>query len=172
MQRRRLLTLGVISAVVLTIGGGTLALLEPGLQGGRLSAGARNVFTAVAKAVLEGSLPDPEHGKTAALQGLIDRIDALQASLPPHAQAELSQLLSLLASSPGRRALAGVSSDWAVATVIEIQEGLQSMRFSGISLRQQAYHALHDIVSGAYFSDAQTWGRIGYPGPVNLKEDR
>ncbi len=160
--------MGAVSAAVLTVGGGTLALLEPGLQDGRLSASARSVFMAVSAAILEGSLPDDEHGRSAGLAGLLERIDVLQAALPPHAQAELSQLLSLLASSPGRRALAGLSSAWPIATVTEIQEALQSMRLSGISLRQQAYHALHDIVSGAYFSDAQTWGRIGYPGPLKI----
>lgn len=168
MQRRRLLALGAVSAAVLTVGGGTLALLEPGLQDGRLSASARRVFMAVGAAILEGSLPDDEHDRSAGLAGLLERIDVLQAALPPHAQTELSQLLSLLARAPGRRALAGLSSAWPIATVTEIQEALQSMRLSGISLRQQAYHALHDIVSGAYFSDAQTWGRIGYPGPTKI----
>ena len=42
------------------------------------------------------------------------------------------------------------------------------MRVSSISLRQQAYQALHDIVGGAYFSDAQTWGLLGYPGPLKI----
>ncbi len=168
MQRRRLLALGAVSAAVLAIGGGTLSLLKPGLDGGRLSAGAREVFVAVGRAILEGSLPSEAPASNAALAGLIERIDALQAALPPHAQAELSQLLSLLASSPGRHALAGLSSPWPQATVVEIQGALQLMRTSGMSLRQQAYHALHDIVGGAYFSDAQTWGRIGYPGPVKI----
>ena len=168
MQRRRLLTLGVVSAAVLAVGGGALSLLRPGLDGGRLSAGAREVFEAVGRTMLEGSLPSDSTGATAAIEGLIDRIDKLQAALPPHAQAELSQLLSVLASPPGRRALAGLSTPWPQAAAVEIQEALQSMRTSNISLRQQAYHALHDIVGGAYFSDAQTWGRIGYPGPAKI----
>jgi hypothetical protein len=40
------------------------------------------------------------------------------------------------------------------------------MRLSSVSLRQQAYHALHDIISGAYFAEPTTWKLLGYPGPV------
>ena len=50
----------------------------------------------------------------------------------------------------------------------QLQKALQSMRVSTLSLRQQAYHALHDIVGGAYFSDAQTWAQLGYPGPIKI----
>lgn len=161
-----MLALGAVSAAVLAVGGGTLALLQPGVHQARLSHAARDVFSAVGRAMLEGSLPSNPAAANAALAGLVERIDALVAALPPHAQAELSQLLSLLASSGGRRLLAGLAVPWADASVPEIQQALQSMRTSGLSLRQQAYHALHDIVGGAYFSDAQTWGPIGYPGPV------
>ena len=42
------------------------------------------------------------------------------------------------------------------------------MRLSTISLRQQAYQALHDIVGSAYFSDAGTWSMLGYPGPLKI----
>ena len=36
---------------------------------------------------------------------------------------------------------------------------------STLSLKQQAYQALHDIVGAAYFSDPGTWALLGYPGP-------
>jgi hypothetical protein len=99
---------------------------------------------------------------------LLTRVDALVAGLPRHAQAELSQLLSLLASGAGRRAVAGLVPAWDAATVEDIQAALQSMRTASLSLRQQAYHALHDITFGAYFSDASTWSVLGYPGPTPI----
>ena len=88
--------------------------------------------------------------------------------MPSHAQQELSQLLALLASGVGRRALAGLSSDWSAASTAEIQRALQTMRTSSIALRQQAYHALHDITGAAYFSDRSTWSLLGYPGPIDI----
>lgn len=165
MQRRTWLKLGVASAAVLAVGGTAVALLEPGLRDGRLTAGARKVFSAIGAAMLDGSLPPEGPARQAALAGLLDRIDALVAALPPHAQDELSQLLALLASRPGRVGLAGLSQDWPAASIGEIQAALQEMRVSRISLRQQAYQALHDITGGAYFSDASTWAQLGYPGP-------
>lgn len=168
MQRRTLLTLGAVSAAALAVGGGALALLQPGLQDARLSAGAREVFAGASRGLLDGSLPTGSNELTAALQGLLDRIEGVIAALPPHAQSELSQLLALLASAGGRRVIAGLGEPWSSATIAQVQQGLQSMRVSSISLRQQAYQALHDIVGGAYFSDPQTWKLLGYPGPRKI----
>ena len=166
MQRRRLLKLGAASAALLVVGGGALAAFQPGLVDGRLSSGAREVFLAVGRGVLEGALPAA--GPAAALEAMVQRVDMLVQGLPPHAQAELSQLLALLGSAPGRSLLAGLGSDWPQASTGEVQTALASMRFSGLSLRQQAYQALHDIVNGAYFSERATWVALGYPGPVAI----
>jgi hypothetical protein len=168
MQRRRLLALGAVSAAVLAVGGGALALLRPGLHDGKLTEPGREVFRAVARGLLDGTLPAVADGQDTALRGLLDRIDALVAGLAPHAQSELSQLLALLASAGGRRGLADMASPWNEASVPDIQQGLQSMRVSGLALRQQAYQALHDIVGSAYFADAGTWNVLGYPGPLKV----
>lgn len=168
MQRRTWLKLGLASATVLAVGGAAMALVEPGLREARLSPAGRTVFSGVGRAMLDGSLPAQGGAREAALAGLLERIDALVAGLPPHAQAELSQLLALLASGAGRHALAGLSQDWASAPVADIQAALQAMRVSRISLRQQAYQALHDITGSAYFSDVSTWAMLGYPGPMKI----
>ena len=126
------------------------------------------MFSAVGRAVLDKSIPADEGARQTALNGLLARIDTLVTGLPPHAQAELSQLLSLLASSGGRRALAGLSQPWADAPVADIQRALQGMRLASLALRQQAYGALHDITASAYFSDEATWSLLGYPGPVKI----
>lgn len=168
MQRRTLLKLGAASAAVLIVAGGAAALLQPGLKGGVLSDAGREVFSAVGRAVLDKTLPADEGARQVALQGLLTRVDILVQSLPPHAQAELSQLLALLASAPGRRALAGLSQPWPEASIVDIQHALQDMRLSALALRQQAYAALHDITAGAYFSDPSSWPLLGYPGPLKI----
>jgi hypothetical protein len=166
MKRRTWLQLGLASGVVLALGGGAVALIEPGLRAGRLSTAGKTVFTAVGRAVLDGSLPADANLQSKAIEGLLERLDILIGNLPPHAQAEISQLLALLGSGVGRVSVAGLSSPWPEAGVAQIQGALQSMRSSTLSLKQQAYHALHDLVAGAYFSDANTWRQLGYPGPV------
>jgi hypothetical protein len=168
MQRRTLLKLGGASAAVLLVAGGAAALLQPGLVGGVLSASGRGVFSAVGRAVLDKTLPADDGARQIALNGLLSRVDVLVQALPPHAQAELSQLLALLASTAGRRALAGLGQPWQQASVADIQRSLQDMRLSGLALRQQAYAALHDITAGAYFSDPASWTLLGYPGPMKI----
>jgi hypothetical protein len=166
MKRRTLFQLSAGAAVALLIVGGGVALVAPGLQDGRLSSAGRDVITAVGRAVLDGSLPSETGAQQIALNGLLIRVDGLVGALAPHAQAELSQLLALLATGAGRRSLAGLSPDWPDASVAQVQAALQDMRLSSLALRQQAYLALHDIVGGAYFSDPSTWPLLGYPGPA------
>ncbi len=168
MKRRTLFKLGAASAALLAVGGGAAALLQPGLHDGKLAAAGREVFRAVGRAVLQASLPPEEAARQAALDGLLERIDALALALPPHAQDELSQLLSLLASVPGRHLLAGLNRPWPVASEADIQQALQGMRLSTLALRQQAYAALHDIAAAAYFTDEATWPQLGYPGPLAI----
>jgi hypothetical protein len=165
MQRRSWLKLGAASTVLLAIGGGSVALLQPAWSDAKLAPAAREVFHAAARGLLDGTLPPQGPERAHALDALNERIEALIAGLPPHAQGELSQLLALLASAPGRRLFAGLAAPWPDASEAQIQQALQDMRVSPLALKQQAYQALHDIVSGAYFSEPATWAAMGYPGP-------
>jgi len=165
MQRRTLLKLGAGSAAVLALAGGGLALLRPGLSQGRLSAAGREVFHAVARAVLDGALPSDDRARAVALEAHLQRLDETVAAFPPATQSELSQLLALLASTPGRLGLARLRPAWPDADVVEVQQALQGMRTSSLALPQQAYHALRDLTNAAYFADAATWSQLGYPGP-------
>ena len=168
MQRRTLLKLGLVSGAVLALAGGAAMLLQPGLVQGRLSDAGRGLFISAGRAILQGTLPQDAGAQQQALQGMADRVDALAQNLPPHVQAELSQLVGLLCTSAGRRGLAGLSSDWLDASPAQVLAALEDMRFSRLAVRQQAYQALHEIVGGAYFSDEATWSTLGYPGPVDI----
>ena len=168
MQRRTFFGLGLASGAVLLVAGGAAAVLQPGLERGKLSPVGRGVFAAVGRAVLDKTLPADRGLRDAAISGLLERIDALTASLPPHAQGELSQLLSLLGSAAGRHALATLAVPWRLARVVDVQRALQGMRLSRFALKQQAYSALHEITSAAYFSDSAMWPILGYPGPRKI----
>ena len=165
MKRRTLLKLGAGSAVLLAVTGGSLALLRPGVEAGRLTATGRAVFGAVARAVLDGSLPEGAAERDAALAAQLRRLDTTVAGLPLPVQKELSDLLALLSAAPGRLGLAGLGSGWEQASIADLQTMLQGLRVSGLELRQQAYHALRDLTNAAYFSDPSTWPALGYPGP-------
>jgi hypothetical protein len=165
MERRSLLKLGVGAAALLALAGGGVALFQPGLAAGRLTDAGKTVFDAVARAVLDGSLPQAATEKRAALDAQLKRLDEVILAFPSAVQAELSQLLAILSTSAGRRVLAGLSTDWPDASVAEIQAAFDDMRLSGLAARQQAYHALRDLTNAAFYADASAWPLIGYPGP-------
>lgn len=168
MQRRTLLKLGLGSAAVLAVAGTGVAWLRPGLDAAGLTPAGRTVFAAVARAVLDGVLPKDGAQQADAIEAQLRRLDTTIAALPRHARDELSQLLALLASPPGRLAFAGLAPSWAEADVPALQSALVAMRDSSLSLRQQAYHALRDLTNAAYFADPAAWPALQYPGPVAL----
>jgi hypothetical protein len=169
MQRRTLLRLGVASAVVVSlVGVGTAWMREPAWRDGRLLPAGRDVLHAIANAVLDGSLPEAQGERGAALEHHLQRMQVTIAGMPSHVQAELDTLLSLLSRAPVRRTLAGLPSPWDVASVHEVQAALQSMRSSTLVVRRQAYSALRDLTHAAYFADPSTWPLMGYPGPRTI----
>jgi hypothetical protein len=165
MQRRSLLKLGAATGLLLAIAGTGLALYRPGWQDGQLTEAGRAMFGAVCAAVLDGFLPKQPAQRQAALDAHLRNLQATLTGLPAALQAEVAQLSAVLCSPPGRRALAGLSTDWAQAEVSEVQQALQDMRLSSLALRQQAYHALRDLTNAAWFADPSSWPAIGYPGP-------
>lgn len=169
MRRRTLLKLGTAGAAALALaGGGAAWLYRAAWRDGRLTATGRSVLSAVARAVLDGSLPTDERPRVTAMAAHLDRMDATLRALPPATQEEVADLLALLALPPSRLALAGLSVDWARADTTQIQSALQAMRTSRSSLRRQAYQALRDLTHAAYFSDRSTWAQLGYPGPTDV----
>jgi hypothetical protein len=166
MQRRTLLGLGVAGGALLALAGSGIALMyEAAWRNGRLEPAGRSVLGAVARAVLDGSLPVETADQTAAIDTHLTRMNATVAAMSPNTQGEIADLLALLAMPPGRRALAGLASPWPRATLAELQGALQSMRQSSLLLRRQAYGALRDLTHAAYFSDPSAWPLLGYPGP-------
>lgn len=165
-SRRRLLKLGAGTAAVLAVAGSAAWLWQPGWRTGRLSAAGREVFRAVGRCVLEGSLPKDAAAREAALDRHLDQLDLTIAGLHRAARAELSQLLGLLALAPGRRWFTGLRMEWAEAGIDALEPALRRMRGDAHPLRQQAYHALRDLSNAAYYAQPEHWGPMGYPGPV------
>lgn len=160
--------MGLGAAALLTIVGGGLALVRPGLDKGHLTAHSDEIFRAIAGAVLDGSLALPQSAREVQLRSHLQRVDDAIAAFPAATQAELSQLLALLASAPGRSLLAGLHTPWASGTPQEIQVCLQAMRTSSVRIRQQTYHALRDLTNAAFYADPQAWPLMGYSGPMPL----
>jgi hypothetical protein len=168
MQRRRLLQLGLGAGALLALAGAGVSAWRPGWHEGQLSEPAADVFAAVACAVLQGCLPADPAVQHLALQAHRRRLNASIAGLAPATRRELSDLLALLGTAAGRRALTGLGTPWAQASAAEVLGALDGMRASGSTTRQQVYHALRDLCNAAWFADAGSWVALGYPGPQNI----
>ncbi len=167
LSRRNLLTLGVASSALLIVGGGAAALSRPVWSEGKLLPDGRTVMSAVARAVLDGALPVDATARSAALSGQMQRVEGALNAFALHTQAEFAQLLALLAHPWSRMAM-GMSTDWGRASATEVGAWLQSQRQSSLDLKQQAYHALHDLTLAAWFSDKASWKSIGYELPISV----
>ena len=165
MKRRSLLQLGLGASVLLALAGAGVSAWRPGWRDGALIEPAREIFGAVARAVLQGCLPDDPAVQRVALQAHLQRLDASIAGLAPATRRELSDLLAVLNTAAGRLALAGLGTAWVQASTAEVQQALSDMRLSSSITRQQVYHALRDLTNAAWFADAGNWAFVGYPGP-------
>jgi hypothetical protein len=169
MQRRTLLGLGVAGAALVALAGGGAALMhERAWRDGKLLPAGRRVLAAVARAVLDGSLPADAAAQAAAIDDHLARMESTLSAMPLQTQREVADLLALLAMPPLRVTLAGLTGAWEHASVADVQAALQSMRQSSLLLRRQAYNALRDLTHAAYFADASTWPLLHYPGPRAL----
>ena len=169
MQRRTLLGLGVAGAAIVALAGGAAAwMYEAAWRDGKLLPAGRRVFAAVARAVLDGSLPADASAQVAAVESHLMRMEATINAMPPHTQAEIADLLALLHLPPVRATLTGLPQAWDSAPLRDVQAALQTMRESSLLLRRQAYGALRDLTHAAYFADASTWSLLRYPGPRAL----
>jgi hypothetical protein len=175
IKRRRLLQVGALGAAAL----GAAWLLGPrpwqaaptvpaswGLAGAAPSIvqwnpKARALIKAVAGVILGTVAGDR-------LEAAVEGVELAVAQLSPAAQREVGELLSLLTLAPTRGLATGVWSDWAEASVQDVTAFLERWRHSRIGLLQSGYHALHDLVLGAWYADPQSWPSIGYAGPPAL----
>jgi hypothetical protein len=168
LSRRTFLTTGVVAALVLAAGGGIYRLTHGAAVPNRfaLDGEARAVIEAIVPAMLDGALPQQPDARRAAIGAATQRVKQAILGLPLATQKEIQDLFSLLALGPARRFLAGVPDSWSSASSEQVAAFLQSWRGHRIATLQTAYHALHDLVLGAWYADPSAWAAISYPGPL------
>lgn len=170
LSRRQFLKAGLIGGIALS---GLAAWY--GLRRG-LSKHGETDFTgseaamvsAVAAAVLAGMLPKEAGARRAALDRTVSGVARAIGGLGAAAQQEIGELFALLDFPPTRGALAGIWMRWEDAGPDKVAAFLTSWRHSRFALLQSAYAALHDLVLGAWYGQAESWQAIGYPGPPDV----
>ncbi|WP_307665338.1 hypothetical protein [Pseudoduganella namucuonensis] len=159
---------GVAGAALLAAGGALYRTAAGPSAPGRylLDGEARAVLAAIAPAIVGPMLPSGAADRAAAVARTVDGVQQAIASLPLATQREVRDLFGLLALAPARRFLAGVPAAWGEASVAQVSAFLQDWRTHRLAMLQTAYHALHDLVLGAWYADSSSWAGIGYAGPI------
>lgn len=166
-NRRTFLKVGALAALALATGGGMYRYLQkPDAARFVLDGEARAAFDAIVPAMLAGALPRDAGARAAAVGATTERVHKAILGLPLGTQKEVQDLFGLLALSPARRLLTGVSDGWSKASPEQVSAFLQDWRFHRLAMLQTAYHALHDLIIGSWYADPSTWASIGYPGPI------
>lgn len=167
ITRRRFLQVGIAGAAILIAG---RALYRPRHPATSRVLDERGVelVTALAPAVLAGSLPTEPSARAAVIQDVVEAFDQAVAGLSPAVQSELQDLFGLLCFAPARVALAGVWSPWNEAGESAIAEFLSRWRTSRFDLLRAGYQALTQLLQAAWYGNPRAWGAIGYSGPPKL----
>ena len=167
LNRRTFLKTGLLGALALAAGGALYRTVQGAVPPGRyvLDGEARAVLAAIVPAIVGPMLPDEAAARAAAVVRTTDGVQQAIASLPLGTQKEVRDLFGLLALAPARRFLAGVPA-WSDTTPEQAAAFLQGWRTHRLEMLQTAYHALHDLVLGAWYADPASWAATGYPGPI------
>jgi hypothetical protein len=170
LSRRTFIAAGFVGAAALAAAAWLRGTHAPasGVARRALDADGEAIFAAVAPLLLDGALPHTKAARDAALTQTLDGIDTAVAGLSPSAQAELAQLIALLALPPVRFGVARISNAWPGASPIEVRRFLDNCRDSRFTLMRAAYDALHDLTFAAWYGNQNAWPAIGYPGPPAL----
>ncbi|WP_409267882.1 hypothetical protein [Massilia sp. BHUDP2] len=165
-SRRTFLKAGGLAALALAAGGAFYRARYSGTPHRfALDGEARAALHAILPAILAGALPQ-DAGREAALTRTIDGVHQAILGLPPGTQKEVQDLFGLLALAPARSLLTGIAGGWEGARVDEVSACLEDWRLHRLGLLRSAYHALHDLVLGAWYAQPSSWAAIGYPGPL------
>jgi hypothetical protein len=162
--RRSFLRAGLIGTLALATAGSLYRVIRHSDAPGEFifDDQTRSVLNAIIPVVLMGAIDSSSSTVTAA----IDRVQRAITGLPLTAQREIQDLFGLLTLAPSRRFLVGLPDDWPQAKQEDIEAFLNGWRQHRFGMLQNAYHALHDLITGSWYADESTWPFIGYPGPI------
>lgn len=166
-KRRWFLKTALVTSTALGAFGGW-TYWNRGISNGVLTEQGRDIFKAVARAVLANVLPADKAQREAKLEQQMGRLDEVIRSMPTSSQIELAGLLGALANAPTRWLLTGLSKPWTEASVQDINQALNTMRLHSQVPQLVSYHVLRDVTCLAFFSTPDNWSIAAYPGPLDL----
>jgi hypothetical protein len=123
------------------------------------------VLSAILPALLYAALPEDTTLAQAELTRTQTAITDFMPYLPLRQQQELEQLFTLLACRVTQLALSGHITALAELSLSQRLQLLSRWRDSYITVLQQAYHGLRELLYGAYYGQPEHWLPLSYTAP-------
>jgi hypothetical protein len=164
ISRRSFLRAGLIGTLALAAAGGVYRATRHADAPVRFVFDNESIY--MLNAIVPVMLKDAIDPSPLAVTTAVTRVQEAVAGLPLATQREIQDLFGLLTLGPSRRFLVGLPDDWPQAKQNDVAAFLNNWRLHRFALLQSAYHALHDLITGAWYADESTWASIGYPGPI------
>ena len=173
MNRRQFLRTGIVGGAVLASGAAWIVWRDRDLSTSAAVALQQQqridrIIGAIAPVILAGALPVEAAARTQTLERVSADVGHVIANFTPPVRGEVHELFSLLDIGIARRVLTGVTSDWPSADPSEVSAFLERWRRSSFDTLQSGYHALHDLVLGAFYASPAAWSAVGYAGPPEI----
>ena len=173
MNRRQFLKTGVVGGAVLATGAAWMSWRDHDSSNtaGVVQQQQRRIdriIGAIAPVILAGALPADAAARSQTLQRVSEDVSHVIAHFTPPVRSEVHELFALLDIGVARRLLTGITSDWPHADPADVTAFLERWHRSYFATLQSGYHALHDLVLGAFYASPATWTSIGYAGPPQL----
>lgn len=169
LHRRTFLKIGMSGAAMLALGGVGLGLrssvlVVPSGPLHCLTARQYSIFAAIADCMIS---PTDEMPQIQEL-GVVEQIDEMLRHVHPDDRTQILQVLSLL-----ENALAGFLLDGRFQTFTATSRQarvriLEGWRTSRLSVKQQAFVALHGLCVAAYWGNPKAYIFAGYSGPPDF----
>ncbi len=160
MDRRQFIFSGIALAASASLG---ISLWQHSLQPD--TDNRHWVLAALLPALLYGVLPQDPTLAQQQIAHTQQAVSDFMPYLPLRQQQELHQLFNLLANRLSQLGLTGQISDLPELSVMQRLELLQRWRDSYLSLLQQAYHGLRELLYGAYYGQSEHWQALAYTAP-------
>ena len=176
MNRRQFVKAGLFGGAALAAGGAWIAWTDAQRNdpanrvANERSAQDRidRIVGAIAPVLLAGALPDDPARRASALARVTQDVGDVVAIFTPPVRKEVHELFNLLDIGVTRLLLTGICAGWADAQPGDIRAFLERWRHSRFEMLRSAYHALHDLVFGAWYASDETWAGLGYAGPPEI----
>lgn len=171
-ERRTFLKAGVAGSMLLLAGRwlapAAAAEAADGPAFANITTADASVLARIIPVMLSGALPQ-EHGQlNAAIGEIVRGVDTTIGYQPPGVRGEIHGLFGLLTRSITRVLIAGVWSSWEKASDEDVRDFLSSWHDSRIGMLRSAYVGLSNLITGSWYANPKSWGRIGYPGPPKI----